>query len=84
MSRRLPRRGSSASGRARPTTPRELAYGGKGVGSQGDGSAQLVVRGAEERARLGERLAGELGLASLPLTLEGAAQAFDWRDTSSR
>lgn len=65
---------------------RELAYGGKGVGSQGDGSAQLVARGAEERARLHERLAEELGLASLPLTLggDGAGQAFDWSDTSSR
>jgi galactokinase len=48
---------------------RELAYGGKGVGSQGDGSAQLVARGPEERAHLAERLASELGLRSLPLTL---------------
>ena len=48
---------------------RELAYGGKGVGSQGDGSAQLVTRGPEERARLAERLSSELGLRSLSLTL---------------
>ena len=53
---------------AHPAT-RELAYGGKGVGSQGDGSAQLVARGPEERARLGERLSSELGLHSVPLTL---------------
>jgi mevalonate kinase len=53
---------------AHPAT-RELAYGGKGVGSQGDGSAQLVARGPEERARLAEHLAADLGLRSLPLTL---------------
>jgi mevalonate kinase len=53
---------------AHPAT-RELAYGGKGVGSQGDGSAQLVARGPEERTRLAERLAADLGLRSLPLTL---------------
>jgi galactokinase len=53
---------------AHPAT-RELAYGGKGVGSQGDGSAQLVARGPEERTRLAERLASDLGLRSLPLTL---------------
>jgi mevalonate kinase len=53
---------------AHPAT-RELGYGGKGVGSQGDGSAQLVARGPDERARLAERLAADLGLRSLPLTL---------------
>ena len=53
---------------AHPAT-RELAYGGKGVGSQGDGSAQIVARGPGERTRLAERLARDLGLRSLPLTL---------------
>lgn len=53
---------------AHPAT-RELALGGKGVGSQGDGSAQLLARGPEERERLAARLARDLGLRSLPLTL---------------
>jgi galactokinase len=47
---------------------RELAHGGKGVGSQGDGCAQLVARGAEERSRLAERLEAELGVRCWPLT----------------
>ena len=49
---------------------RELAWGGKGVGSQGDGCAQLVARGPEERDRLAATLAGALGVGCLPLTLE--------------
>jgi hypothetical protein len=40
------------------------------VGSQGDGSAQLITKSAEVRAALARRLAAELGLACLPLTLE--------------
>ncbi len=46
-----------------------LAWGGKGVGSQGDGTAQLVARGAEERAALAARLERELGVRCLPLTI---------------
>ena len=49
---------------------RELAWGGKGVGSQGDGCAQLVARGLAERTALAERLARDLDVACLPLTLE--------------
>jgi galactokinase len=49
---------------------RELAWGGKGVGSQGDGSAQLLARGADERDALAARVARDLGVASLPLTIE--------------
>jgi galactokinase len=49
---------------------RELAWGGKGVGSQGDGCAQLVARGPEERDRLAAVLAGALDVGCLPLTLE--------------
>ncbi|MEE9608534.1 MAG: GHMP kinase, partial [Myxococcota bacterium] len=52
---------------------RELAWGGKGTGSQGDGCAQLVARGADEREALAERLERSLGVACLPLTLEPAA-----------
>ena len=48
---------------------RELAWGGKGVGSQGDGSAQVVTRGPEERRALAERLADDLGVNGLPLTI---------------
>jgi galactokinase len=49
---------------------RELAWGGKGVGSQGDGCAQLVARGPQARAELAARLERELAVACLPLTLE--------------
>jgi len=51
---------------------RELAWGGKGVGSQGDGAAQLVCRGAAERGRLAERLSSSGGLHCLPLTISAA------------
>ena len=47
----------------------ELAWGGKGVGSQGDGCAQLVARGSEERDRLAMRLQADLGVRTLPLTI---------------
>ncbi len=47
----------------------ELAFGGKGVGSQGDGCAQLVARGPEERRVLAARLERDLGVACWPLTL---------------
>ncbi len=48
----------------------ELAWGGKGVGSQGDGCAQLVARGPAERETLAARLAAGLGVECFPLTLE--------------
>jgi len=46
----------------------ELAHGGKGVGSQGDGCAQLVAKGAEERDRLAALLEASLDVHCLPLT----------------
>jgi galactokinase len=49
---------------------KEFAWGGKGVGSQGDGCAQLVARGPEERDALAARLESELGVACLPLTIQ--------------
>ena len=52
-----------------------LAFGGKGVGSQGDGSAQLVTRGPEERVELTAILERESGLRCLPLTLRPASAA---------
>ena len=48
---------------------RQLTWGGKGVGSQGEGSAQFVCRGPEERARLKTLLARDLSVHCLPLTI---------------
>jgi hypothetical protein len=53
----------------------ELAFGGKGVGSQGDGAAQVVCRGPDERAALARRLEADLGVACLPQTLEPGESA---------
>jgi len=47
----------------------ELAWGGKGVGSQGDGCAQLVAHGPDEQQRLARILERELGVQCLPLAL---------------
>jgi len=49
-----------------------LTHGGKGVGSQGDGCAQLVTRGPQERDELAGRLEADLGVRCIPLTVEGA------------
>jgi len=46
-----------------------LIWGGKGVGSQGDGSAQLVARGETERDEVMRILDREAGLSSLALDL---------------
>ena len=46
-----------------------LIWGGKGVGSQGDGCAQLVARDAAARDRCAEVLERDLGLACLPLDI---------------
>jgi mevalonate kinase len=48
---------------------RDLTWGGKGVGSQGEGSAQFVCRGIEEQARLIEVLAQSESVHCLPLTI---------------
>ncbi len=45
------------------------AYGGKGVGSQGDGCVQFVVRGEEERKALAAYLAATYGMDCFPLDL---------------
>ncbi len=50
----------------------ELIWGGKGVGSQGDGTAQLLTRGPEERLRAQSILENDLGLECLNLTLTPA------------
>ena len=44
-------------------------FGGKGVGSQGDGSAQLVARSAQDQAAVVEILERDLGVGCLTLTL---------------
>jgi galactokinase len=51
----------------------ELSFGGKGVGSQGDGCAQIVARGPEERTRLAALLERDLDVRCWPLT-PGAAR----------
>ncbi|GIL85872.1 hypothetical protein Vretimale_8934 [Volvox reticuliferus] len=47
----------------------ELVWGGKGVGSQGDGTAQLLCRGSEEQAKVCAILSADLGLECMPLTV---------------
>ncbi len=49
---------------------RELAYGGKGVGSQGDGCVQLVARGPAERERLAAYLRETYGMDCYDLDLK--------------
>ncbi|HXK09059.1 MAG TPA: sugar phosphate nucleotidyltransferase [Vicinamibacteria bacterium] len=48
---------------------RPHVWGGKGVGSQGDGAAQLVARSAADQRAAIEILERDLGVAGLPLTL---------------
>ncbi len=45
-------------------------WGGKGVGSQGDGAAQLVARSQEDQQAIVDILARELGMPSVSLTLQ--------------
>ncbi|MDM7914576.1 MAG: GHMP kinase [Candidatus Eisenbacteria bacterium] len=47
-----------------------VVWGGKGVGSQGDGAAQLLARGAGAREEAIEILRRDFGLHSLRLTIE--------------
>jgi galactokinase len=48
---------------------REFTWGGKGIGSQGDGSAQLVARGPEARLHAIEVIRRDLGMPCLELTI---------------
>jgi galactokinase len=52
---------------------RDLAWGGKGVGSQGDGAAQLVCRGAEARSALIRELARTADVRCWPLDIVAEA-----------
>src|SRR5512143_478584 len=47
-------------------------YGGKGVGSQGDGTAQFLARSATDQQAVIEIIERDLGLSALKLTLEPA------------
>lgn len=49
-------------------------YGGKGVGSQGDGSAQFMARDAESQDKVIEILEADLGMKCLKLTLRPGRQ----------
>ena len=51
-----------------------LIYGGKGVGSQGDGSAQLVARDAASQQAAMQRIEKELGMSCLSLVLNTAGR----------
>jgi galactokinase len=50
-----------------------LVWGGKGVGSQGDGAAQLVARGRAGQQAAAGIIRHDLGLTCLELTLRGVA-----------
>lgn len=49
-------------------------YGGKGVGSQGDGTAQFVARSAADQDAIVSIVEGELGMSALKLTLSAGAK----------
>ncbi len=46
-----------------------LSWGGKGVGSQGDGTAQFICKGSAERKQLKEILENDFGVLCYNLTL---------------
>jgi len=48
---------------------KQYCYGGKGVGSQGDGSAQLICKSETDRNTLIQILETELKVECIPLTL---------------
>ena len=48
----------------------KLVYGGKGVGSQGDGSVQFLAKGENEAKALQEYLLRQRGMPSFTLTLK--------------
>jgi len=50
-------------------TVKALSFGGKGVGSQGDGTIQFIARDKETQEKLASYLNDELGLTAYTLTL---------------
>ena len=55
-----------------------FVYGGKGVGSQGDGTIQFVARGATEQEQLVATLQDELHLPALKLRLGCEFQCWSY------
>jgi len=55
-------------------TVRRLTWGGKGVGSQGDGCVQFVARGKKARKELADYLRNSFGLDSFDLDLARPAR----------
>lgn len=49
-------------------------WGGKGVGSQGDGTAQFITRGPEDQQAVIEIIERDLGMTALKLTLHAGTQ----------
>ena len=49
-------------------------YGGKGVGSQGDGSAQFIARDAAAQEKVIQILKKDLGMSCMELTLQSGAR----------
>ncbi len=58
-------------------------HGGKGIGSQGDGSAQFVARDAECQHRAVEILEGDLGLSCLKLVIGATREVHDHPSVSA-
>ncbi len=52
---------------------KELVWGGKGVGSQGDGTAQFVCRDAESQRKAIEIIENDLEMSALSLVLHSGA-----------
>jgi len=53
----------------RDDTVKSLSFGGKGVGSQGDGTIQFIARNKESQEKLVDYLNSNLGLTAYPFTL---------------
>ena len=51
-------------------TVKQLTYGAKGVGSQGDGTVQLLAKDEESQRKLIQYLSAERGMTAYPLTLK--------------
>jgi UTP-glucose-1-phosphate uridylyltransferase/mevalonate kinase len=49
-------------------------WGGKGVGSQGDGTAQFIVRSAADQRAVIDIIERDLGMTALTLTIKAGAQ----------
>jgi UTP-glucose-1-phosphate uridylyltransferase/mevalonate kinase len=52
-------------------------WGGKGVGSQGDGAAQFVARSQADQQAVAEILERDLGMPCIQVTLRASAQAVE-------